>query len=643
MDLQPLYDIKGELERSALAGTRLLEGDLRLARAAWALQPLAGRNPVCAKIESALRALPGVPLPARGTALLDLLSLVDAVLYTQAKADASGGLSPLPAGYGVYREIPYGQLQPVLMALTSTGTTRMETVRDTWEAHPEWFSDYRILPALVANLKDNYAAIADLSAAILSQIGAPVLPLLKQGFDPAGKQDMTRRVGVVAAIEKDAAFPWLRKALPASRSGVRAAIFRALGQGPRNTTLLLKHAGTERGPCRVAVLEALALRDGKNVRAFWARELAKTPGFVDYLCPASSGWASDFVAEGLQIRLKTVLRKSRGSGRVEKSDQADLFRWCAAAPLKTSAAMLRFWRRAANRMPEIEKLKTHVGQPLYLDRELTDRLLDSVCGTGPGPLCRLCPSLFRAHSGQTRYLPHALIAALFTRPAAEVYEEFSPYLRTDVPPPEDAVSQRLLQDALLSALNRVWRGKDGVFRVDKGHPLAEPLDPRWIRRMTQAVWKTDGHQRAINPAIYWEAVEQYDILLVRLADPSDAQVRAWMAPYLHARLLEKGAPYTYTRWLLSFGGSPRDALGAALAKNISANRLYELHELLLAVAEALPVEEAVAVLEETLASPGLRPDTETRLQVVIPYSIERLQTGGPFPTWSDWYHMMKLL
>lgn len=643
MDLQPLYDIKERLEQAALCGVGPLGEDACLARAAQALQPLAGRNPVCAKMETALRALPDVPTAERGGALLDLLALVDAVLCTQVRTGAGGRLSALRAGHGTYREIPYGQLQPVLSALTSTGSARMETVQDAWEKHPEWFTDYRVLPALIASLKDSYAGVADGSAAILAQIGAPVLPLLKADFDPGGKQDMTRRVGVIAAIEKEAASPWLRRMLPVSKGGVRAAIFRALAVSPRNTRLMLKLARDERGPSHTAVLEALALQDGVRVREFWTEELAKNLSYVNYLRPSRGAWASDLVAEGLQARIKAALRRGRSGGRIEKADQADLLRWCAAAPLKTAPSMMRFWRWADSRMPEIEQLHNHVGQPLLLDQQLTDCLMDSLCGTGPGPLCGLCQDLFAAHKEDSRYLRHALIASLFTSPAAEVYETFSPYIRTEEDPPEGDIRQRLFQDALLSGLGRVWRGRDGVYRVDKARPIAEPLDPRWMERMTQAAVKTHGQRRAVTPVLYWENVDPYDILLTRLSDPSNAAVRAWLVPYLRGRMAEKGAPYTYTRWILQFGGSPRDILGGALAKNIVANRLYEMHSLLLAIAEATPAEEAAAILQEALDSPGLRPDTQTQLQLVIPYSIQQLQEGLPFPSWNEWYNLTKML
>lgn len=95
----------------------------------------------------------------------------------------------------------------------------------------------------------------------------------------------------------------------------------------------------------------------------------------------------------------------------------------------------------------------------------------------------------------------------------------------------------MLQNALIGGLSYINRGEDGVYRIDEAHPLAqpgapvpnrsgcahplaEPLDSRWIRRLTESIWRTTDQQRGGSAAVYWEAVEDYDILLVRLADPS---------------------------------------------------------------------------------------------------------------------------
>ena len=146
MNLQPLYDVKERLEQAAIAGAGLLGEDFRLQRAAEQLKPLAGASPVFGKIDAGLTQLLSAPAGERSGRLLDLLALVDAVVYTQGKTGAPGEMVPLPVGGGQYQELSYGQLSPLLTALTTTGGGRMEIIKSAWEDNPELFSDFRWWP-----------------------------------------------------------------------------------------------------------------------------------------------------------------------------------------------------------------------------------------------------------------------------------------------------------------------------------------------------------------------------------------------------------------------------------------------------------------------------------------------------------------
>ena len=194
MDLQPLYEVQERLEHAAAAGTGILNEDFRLRRAREGLAPLAAASPVFAKIDAGLETLLTAPAEKRGGALLDVLALVDAVVYTQASVGMTGELEPLPPGAGRYQEVSYGQLRPLLEALTGTGGGRYHVIEETVSLHPEYFADYRVIPALVAGLGDSYGELADLNARILARQGPEILPLLEAGFDPAGGRTMARRV-----------------------------------------------------------------------------------------------------------------------------------------------------------------------------------------------------------------------------------------------------------------------------------------------------------------------------------------------------------------------------------------------------------------------------------------------------------------
>lgn len=276
MNLQPLYDVKDRLEQAAVAGTGLLGEDFRLRRAREALAPLAAASPVFARIAAGLDGLLSAPPEKRGGQLLDLLALVNAVAYTQGSAGCPGPLEPLAPGPGRCEPVPYGQLQPLLEALTGTGSGRMNLIQSSWEAHPEIFSDYRVLPALVAGLGEGYAELAELNQTILAAQGPAVVPLLKAGFDPAGGKAMARRVNLMARLAGEAENDFYLAQLPQAQKEVRTALICALRNSPGNLPRLLELCQTERkGERQNLACRVLAWVDAPEAEAFLARRLEK--------------------------------------------------------------------------------------------------------------------------------------------------------------------------------------------------------------------------------------------------------------------------------------------------------------------------------------------------------------------------------
>jgi hypothetical protein len=637
MNLQPLYDVKARLEQAAIAGTGLLGEDFRLQRAAESLKPLAAASPVFGKIDGGLRALLSAPAEERAGLLLDLLALVDAVAYTQGKTGMAGELEPLPTGGGTFQQISYGQLSPLLTALTTTGGGRLEIIQSAWEDHPEFFTDYRVLPAVVDGLGDSYSEVAELNAKILKQSGPAALPLLKEGFDPAGNRAMARRVEVISALEGAGATPWLREVLPQAKKDVRAAVLTALGKDAKNLSLLLELAQTEKGANRDAVLKALAGQEGEPVASFWAREVEKHSQSVKFLEPSNKEWAIQLVASGLRQRLEQFLD---GGKRPSYEEGTDLTTWCWSLGHKDSPAMLDFWRWADSRMEDIDQLKDEKDRSFFFGVKLTDRLLDILRHTGPGPLRDYCIGLFDSHPAMTRYLSISFPAALLSLPAAEVFEKYGPYILTEEPT-QDAERKKTLNTVLLRALGEVWwYPQKALYHLYGGLSTAEPLDIRWIERLTRAVCTDVPRRGRVSPfAYYWEDVPEFDRTLMRLVDPEDGRCRELMIPYLRKRLEEMGLPYHYSRWLIQLGGSPRGLLGKALAKNPKANHLYTVWQLMYDVWQALSADETIALLEEVLAEGAFQKQAAPHIQKAIPWTIEQLRAGKDFPSNIDWSKM----
>ncbi len=635
MDLQALYDLKERLEHAAIAGTGLLQEDFRLKRAVEALAPLAAASPVFGKIASASQTLLAAPAEGRGKQLLDVLALVDAVAYTQGTVDAPGELKPLEGGGGTFVQASYGQLKPLLTALTTTGGGRMEIVQSNWENHPEFFRDFRVLPVLIADLGDSYGDLAELNAGILKQIGPAALPLLKQGFDPAGKKEMVRRVVAVSAIQGAGATPWLLEVLPEAKKDVRPAVLAALGNDPDNAARLLDLSKTERGNSRDAVLQALSRQDGDAVRAFWAEELEKNPGSVLFLRDTETEWSGDLIAAGLRARLEKMLTKP---DRITGEENENFSRWCQVVGKKNSPSMLDFWRWADEHMEAIDKFTNAKGNPVFVGVRLTDTLRECLLRTGPGPLRDFCLTLFDRRPSMTRYLRVSFLAALLTRPAAEVSEKFSPYILTRKPL-LDAEYKKTCHNVLLRALEDVyWNKTQGCHVVVFGQPTAEPLDRHWIAQLIVAVEKPEGGK--YYPFGGGDAVTGFDKMLANLGNPADPKQCGWLAFYFRQRMVDTGSWYSYGRYVLQFGGSLKGILGQSMKKCKYAY-LYNVWLLLNEASKSFPAGEIADLCQEALDTERFLSTSNElfRARKVLPWTIVQLQAGKPFPEWADWWRM----
>lgn len=273
MNLTPFYEVKERLEHAAIAGSGLIPEDFRLKRAIDGLSPLAAASPVFAKIKTGADALLTAPAEERGEKLLDVLGLVDAVAYTQGTSGIQGELSPLPQSSGSYVPASYRQLQPLITTLTGTGGGRMAVIEDAWGNHPEYFSDFRVLPHVVTALGSNYSELADLAKNILAAQGADVIPLLKKDFVPDGKKAMVRRVKLIAKLTGAAENEWFRAALPDSKKAVREMLIAALSLSQDNTQLLLDLCRSERGNLKNAAFRSLACMNAPEARDFWEAEI----------------------------------------------------------------------------------------------------------------------------------------------------------------------------------------------------------------------------------------------------------------------------------------------------------------------------------------------------------------------------------
>ena len=430
MDITPIYDLRARLRAAMIAGTNLLSEDFRLKRAVEAVAPLEQASPVFARIGQLSRALLNPTQEDKEGALLDTITLVDAVLCTQGAVAAGGQdteteITKLPgSGCGnVVTNAPYSVVNALTEALTSSGSGHYSFVTETHENRPELFSDYRVKAALVQALGASYSELAYRAERWLKEEDASLLPLLQNQFDPNGKKEMVRRVWVMEAIAPREANEFFLKQLPDAGKEVRQALIFALRHCPENEDVLWDLEKTERGNSKKTVCQALAYMESSRAELLFTelcqKNLQETMKYLGY---SQCVWASRLVASQMEEQLKPFLENNDYVPDREHADALEAV--IIAASGKTGRSILQVFDKAfglgirLNRCTEDKKEKGRFQKKSVSTLENLARTVQSTISTTADPeMCRFAMKLyeekFHSKEGWEIYFPAAALAHLF--------------------------------------------------------------------------------------------------------------------------------------------------------------------------------------------------------------------------------------
>lgn len=311
MDIMPIYELQARLKSAAIAGVNLLQEDFRLKRAAAAVKPLEGASPVFAKLNQQIELLLSPDCGNPAAALLDALSLTDAVICTLGAVEVKGAIEAYEICHKSnqpVRNAPCSQVKGLIEALTVSGSGNFAFVRDMHETNPEVFDDYRVKYALVQALGASYAELADMVARWMAEKGDEMMiPLLKEDFDPKGKKEMVRRVQVIDGIAGAAENEYYIKMLADAEKEVRQEFIYALRHEPSNIELLLGMVKSEKGKNRRLVLDILGYMDDERVYGLFHSMAAKKPLEVcGALLPVTTECASRVIAQMCMEQLPDI-------------------------------------------------------------------------------------------------------------------------------------------------------------------------------------------------------------------------------------------------------------------------------------------------------------------------------------------------
>lgn len=355
MDLTPVYELRDRLRAGIVAGTALAAEDFRLARALEGIAPLEKASPVFARLAQLTRSALAPDCPDRAVAMLDAITLCDAVLTTQAAVAVPGELSPLPPRKGgrAVTDLPYSVAAPLVEALTTSGSGHFSTVQETLANRADLFRDYRVLEAMVKALGASYGELAELVERHLMEQDGAILPLLAEDFDPAGKKEMARRVQVIEAIAGAKWNDWYLEQLPQAKKPVKGALIYALRHDTTNLEQLLELAQKEKGDNRAMALWALARIDTPAVEDFWREKLKEGDvNTLNYLIRTTTPVMTTLTAE----RFVDALSRIPGPDRPfteEEAKELDLLFYALMG--KTGDAVRDVYHRLAAIGPSLDQ------------------------------------------------------------------------------------------------------------------------------------------------------------------------------------------------------------------------------------------------------------------------------------------------
>lgn len=500
MDLTPVYELRDRLRAGIIAGAALAAEDFRLVRALEAMAPLEASSPVFGKLCQLTRSALAPDCSDRAGAMLDAITLCDAVLTTQAAVAVSGELSPLPARKGgrAVTDLPYSVVTPLIEALTTSGSGHFSTVQETLASRSDLFQDYRVLEAMIKALGASYSELAELVERYLMDQDEDILPLLAEGFDPAGKKEMARRVQVIEAIAGANWNDWYLEQLPKAKKPVKGPLIYALRHDPMNLEQLFELARKEKGENKENAFWALARIDTPAVEGFWREKLKKgNVSDLNYLIHTTTPVMTALTAERFQNALSRVPGPERPFTE-EEAQELDLLFYALMG--KTGEAVCDVYRKIAAIGPSLDErtvVRTRMGKketgPLTFTivgyagrfapffRTAVNVLERSIHLTADQGLIAVAKELHKKYGGL--WAAPVLSAALLTKGSSEAVTE----------------GKRLLASGLLEKLTGRGRQRD-VLEIAFGGYLARPQFPG-----QQLAYYADYRDREASAGIFYRS------------------------------------------------------------------------------------------------------------------------------------------
>lgn len=428
MSIAALVQVQEELRRLAIAGSNLAPGDFRLKKLVPTLEKAGAKAPVFAKVaEVTERLVDGKEKDAPQT-MLELSTLVGAVLYTQGETGTKGAIKAIettdmgPLETGTSARV----LKPLIEALTTTGSGRLEIIRDAIERGA--FRDLRLVNPAIAAIDDPYGEIADLVCEkVLPKYGKVIYPGLRESFDHKARAGHVRRLKLMHALDPKETYELVELSLESGSKEMKVAALTCLKGSKEGLPHLLDQVKAKAKDVREAAYEGMSeTKDPEVTKAFQAGLTGKDLDIA--ALPASRNpdpklcdWLVDEGRAQLEA-LFTTKAKSKVGPLV-----SNFHSFLTCFNRRSDKKSVEFLGDCFERREELAKLSGK-----YVDGEaIVMKVAGLLCHTDAKKHLAVVAS---AHERlPASVLSFAMVAGALAWKPAEVYDTFSPYLLAKKP------------------------------------------------------------------------------------------------------------------------------------------------------------------------------------------------------------------
>ncbi len=482
MSIAVLTQVHQEIRRIAIAGSVVAPGDFRLKKYLAPLEQAGAKAPIFAKVAEAVKSVVESNERTSADAVLELTALVNAILYTQGETGLAGEFQKIETtNLGTpSTQTSARMLKPLLEALTTTGSGRMELIR---EAHERGlFRDFRLVKPALAALDDVYGEIGDfVGEKILPLYGKAILPELRAKFDLKGRAGHPRRLKLMHVLDPEATREVVKQALDAGSKEVRVVAVECLGSHPDDLAYLLEQSSAKAQEVRQA--------------AYWALSAIHDDAAVAVLQKVATGKELRLAAAALRrckhpniLQFIIAETEKEVGGLAKIKDKKVVSTQISRAQTLVTCLFRRkekeaedFFLRLFAQSEEIAKIKGATSSGSDLNSQVVSMLAS---GTQ-----KMQQTLVDSHGALSpEDLGSCVQAARRGLPAAQVYAVFSPYLTAKV---DEKKKHRdpawAKREAVCNAIDDEyyyphWGDEDDEPESGRGYePERLPtLDPRWL-------------------------------------------------------------------------------------------------------------------------------------------------------------------